>query len=183
MSALAADGERGIPMNVTISARKCNLRPSYKDLADKKLAKLDKFFNESADAHLTVTVEKNYHRVELTVFDAGIVFRAEQDADDMYEALDLAVDSIIRQIRKNKTRLERRLRESAFEPVEEYAEKNYDIIRHKTVNLVPMTVDEAIMEMELVGHAFFMFLNSDNGRVGVVYRRRDAGYGVIEAAN
>lgn len=170
-------------MNITITARKCNLRQSFKDLADRKLAKLDKFFSDSARVNLTVTVEKNYHRVEITVFDMDMVFRSEHDADDMCEALDMAVDSIIRQIRKNKTRLERRLRNTAFDEGELYAEKNYDVIRRKTVMLKPMSIDEAIMEMELTGHAFFMFLNDETEQIGVVYRRRDGGYGVIESEN
>ena len=170
-------------MNITVTARKCNLRQSFKELADKKLGKLDKFFSDSANVNLTVTVEKNYHRVEITVFDAGMVFRAEQDADDMDEALDLAVDSIVRQIRKNKTRLERRLRSTAFDENEIYSDKSYDVVRRKTIAVTPMSVDEAIMEMELVGHAFFMFMNAETGLIGVVYRRRDGGYGVIEAEN
>ncbi len=170
-------------MNITITGRKCNLRQSFKDLAERKLSKLDKFFSDDARVNLTVTVEKNYHRVEITVFDMDMVFRSEHDADDMTEALDITVDAIIRQIRKNKTRLERKLRNTAFDESELYAEKNYDVIRRKSVMLKPMTVDEAIMEMELVGHAFFMFLDSETDQIGVVYRRRDGGYGVIASEN
>lgn len=168
-------------MNTTIVGRKVNLRPSFKDYADKKLSKLDKFFNDSSEATLTVTVEKNYHKVELTVFDAGMAFRAEQCADEMEEALDVAVEAIVRQIRKNKTRLEKRLRSNAFEATEPYVDKSYEIIRRKQIRLNPMTVDEAIMQMELVGHMFFMFMDAETGNTSLVYRRNDGGYGVIES--
>ncbi len=170
-------------MNITITGRKCNLRQSFKDLAERKLSKLDKFFSDDARVNLTVTVEKNYHRVEITVFDMDMVFRAEQDADDMTEALDIAIDVITRQIRKNKTRLERKLRNASFEDFELYEEKTYDVVRRKSVMLKPMSVDDAIMEMELVGHAFYMFLDAETDQIGVVYRRRDGGYGVIESEN
>ncbi len=168
-------------MNTTIVGRKVNLRQSFKDFAEKKLSKLDKFFNDTAESTLTVTVEKNYHKVELTVFDAGMAFRAEQCADAMEEALDVAVEAIIRQIRKNKTRLEKRLRNHAFDTAEPYADKNYEVIRRKQVSLNPMTVDEAIMQMELIGHMFFVFADAENGNTSIVYRRNDGGYGVIEA--
>ncbi len=168
-------------MLLTIVGRKVNLRPSFKELAEKKISKLDKFFHDEATATLTVTVEKNHHKAELTVLDSGIAFRAEQTADDMEEALDLAVDAIIRQIRKNKTRLERRLRDNAFEVYEPYADKEYEVVRRKSVSLKPMTTDEAIMQMELVGHMFFMFIDSDTSSTSIVYRRNDGGYGVIEA--
>ncbi len=170
-------------MNITITARKCNLRQSFKDLAERKISKLNKFFSDDAHVNLTVTVEKNYQRVEITVYDMDMVFRSEHDADDMCEALDMTVDAIVRQIRKNKTRLERRLRNTAFDEIDMYTEKEYDVIRRKSVMLKPMSIDEAIMEMELIGHAFFMFLNAETGQVGVVYRRRDGGYGVLEAEN
>ena len=168
-------------MNTTIVGRKVNLRQSFKDYADKKLSKLDKFFNDNAEATLTVTVEKNYHKVELTVFDAGMAFRAEQCADDMEEALDVAVEAIVRQIRKNKTRLEKRLRNNAFEAAEPYVDKNYEVIRRKQIKLNPMTADEAILQMELVGHLFFMFMDAETGNISLVYRRNDGGYGVIES--
>lgn len=168
-------------MNTTIVGRKVNLRPSFKDYADKKLSKLDKFFNDSSEATLTVTVEKNYHKVELTVFDAGMAFRAEQCADEMEEALDVAVEAIVRQIRKNKTRLEKRLRNNAFEATEPYVDKSYEVIRRKQIRLNPMTADEAIMQMELVGHMFFMFMDAETGNTSIVYRRNGGGYGVIES--
>lgn len=170
-------------MNITIVGRKVNLRQSFKNYAERKLAKLDKFFNDDATLNLTVTVEKNYHKVEITIYDAGMIFRAEQEADEMEEALDIAVDAVVRQIRKNKTRLQRCLRSGAFAEDDPYVDKNYEneIIRHKEIELKPVTVDEAIMQMELLGHMFYMFKDAGTDQIGIVYRRNDGGYGVIQA--
>ena len=111
-----------------------------------------------------------------------MIFRAEERAENINDALDECVDSLVRQIRKNKTRLEKKLREVAFEDfnieeVEEEAE--FDLIREKTVALKPQSVEEAILQMNLLGHQFYMFLNADTGIVNVVYTRKDSGYGLI----
>ncbi len=170
-------------MKITTIGRKCTIRDSFKEHAEKKLRKVDRFFGNEAEAKITATVEKNCQIVEITVINNGMVFRSQERADNMNDALDLCVDSLIRQIRKNKTRLEKRIREASFDdfidemPVEE---DNFEIIRTKIIDLRPETVDEAILKMNLVGHKFYMFLNAENGKVCVVYVRNDGGYGLLE---
>ncbi len=171
-------------MKITTIGRKCTIRDSFKEHAEKKLKKIERFFGDSAEAKITATVEKNVQIVEVTVLNNGFVFRSQERADNMNDALDLCVDSLIRQIRKNKTRVEKKLRSGAFDeivdeaPVDEEAE--FDIVRTKRVELRPETVEEAILKMNLIGHRFYMFLNADSGNVCVVYVRNDGGYGLLE---
>lgn len=171
-------------MKITTIGRKCTLRDSFKEHAEKKLVKIDRFFGDNAEAKVTATVEKNVQIVEVTVLNGGMVFRSQERAENMNDALDLCVDSLIRQIRKNKTRIEKKLRDGAFDgyigenAVDE--EPEYEVVRTKTVSLRPETVDEAILKMNLVGHRFYMFLNAETGNVCVVYVRNDGGYGLLE---
>lgn len=171
-------------MKFTTIGRKCTIRDSFKEHADKKLKKIDRFFGDNAEAKITATVEKSEQIVEVTVKNNGMVFRAEERAENMNDALDLCIDSIIRQIRKNKTRIEKKLRSGAFDELaadgDVQEEEEFDLVRNKTVELRPETVDEAILKMNLVGHKFYVFCNADNGKVCVVYVRNDGGYGLIE---
>lgn len=170
-------------MKITITGRKCSPRESFKDHAEKKLAKIEKFFGSEAEAKITVTVEKSSQTVEITVANGGMIFRAQERAENMNEALDKCVDTLIRQIRKNKTRLEKKLRAASFDafaeadPVAE--EVDYELVRKKTVVLKPQSVEEAILQMNLVGHQFYVFLDEESGDVSVVYKRSDGGYGLI----
>ncbi len=171
-----------VSMNITIIGRKCNPREDFRSRAEKRLLKVEKLFGEDALAKVTATVEKNYQSVEVTVNKNGMIFRAEERAENMNDALDECVDSLIRQIRKNKTRLEKKLRAVSFEDlllpdVEE--EKEFDLIREKTVALKPQSVEEAILQMNLLGHQFYMFLNAETDTINVVYGRKDSGYGLI----
>ena len=174
--------EGDVSMNITIIGRKCNPREDFRSRTEKRLLKVEKLFGEDAVAKVTATVEKNYQSVEVTVNKGGMIFRAEERADNINDALDECVDSLIRQIRKNKTRLEKKLRATAFEDfvdldIEE--ESEFDLIREKTVALKPQSVEEAILQMNLLGHQFYMFLNAETGIVNVVYGRKDSGYGLI----
>ena len=172
-------------MKITITGRKCTPRESFKTHAEKKLAKIERCFGEEAEAKITATVEKSAKIVEITVAHGGMIFRAEERAEDMEDALDGCVDSLVRQIRKNKTRVEKRLRSGAFdaytdmEPVSE--ELDFDVVRTKKIPLnKPQDVDEAILQMNLLGHQFYVFLNAVTNQINVVYRRKDGGYGLIE---
>lgn len=168
-------------MNITIVGRKCNPHEDFRARAEKRLSKVEKLFGEEANAKVTATVEKNCQIVEVTVTKGGMIFRAEERAENMVDALDECVDSLIRQIRKNKTRLDKRLHAAALEDfttdVEE--EKDFDVIREKVVALKPQSVEEAILQMNLLGHRFYMFLNADTDRINVVYKRNETGYGLI----
>ena len=171
-------------MKIIITGRKCTPRDSFKEHAEKKLQKVERFFDDSAEAKVTATVEKSCQIVEVTVATRGMIFRSEERAQNMNEALDKCVDSLIRQIRKNKTRLEKRLREGsldsviiASEPEEE--ELDFNVVRTKHVSVKPQSVDEAILQMNLLDHQFYLFRNAETDELNVVYKRQDGGYGVL----
>ena len=169
-------------MKITITGRKCSPRESFKDHAEKKLTKIEKFFGAEAEAKITVTVEKSSQTVEITVANGGMIFRAQERAENMNEALDKCVDTLIRQIRKNKTRLEKKLRAGnfdAFAQAEDPVAEEVEFELVKTVSLKPQSVEEAILQMNLVGHQFYVFLDEASGDVSVVYKRNDGGYGLI----
>ena len=148
----------------------------------KEETRLDKFFGDEADAKLMLTEQKGKIVLELTVRYDQMLYRAEQTAVDKNDALDAAIDKIIRQIRRNKTRLEKRLKESAFkqEFQDEVEEADISVIRSKKFKLRPMSAEEAILQMNMLGHAFFMFKNAVTGEINVVYRREDEGYAILE---
>lgn len=172
-------------MKTTIIGRKCTPKDSFKLHAEKKLAKIERFFSDEAEAKITVTVEKNEQIVELTIKNKGMFFRAEECAKDMNDALDACIDFIIRKIRRNKTRVSKKLRDDVDfswdeEAPEEAEDDNFDIIRSKTVILKPEMPEEAILQMEMLGHQFYMFFNGESEKISVVYKRKDGGYGLIE---
>lgn len=153
-------------------------------LAEKKLAKLDKYFESEEKATVTFSRKRNRENIEITISAVNTVFRCETDDETFRNAIDRAVDTIDRQIRKNKTRLEKRLRKNAFTvPAETAAdvkgEEDETVVRYKTYSLRPMSVEDAMMQLDLVGHEFFVFVNSDTMRTCVVYARRDGGYGLL----
>ena len=170
-------------MKITITGRKCSPRESFKEHAEKKLAKIERFFGSDAEAKVTVTVEKSSQSVEITVNNNGMIFRAQERAENMNEALDKCVDTLIRQIRKNKTRIEKKLRAASFDVFADEAdvseEVEFELVRKKTVSLKPQSVEEAILQMNLLDHQFYVFLNSEDNGVSVVYKRNDGGYGLI----
>ena len=170
-------------MKITMTGRKVTLRPAFVERTETKLSKLDKFFDTDAAADVTVTAERDQHRVEVTIRCNGMIFRAEETAEDMNEAVDRLVDILLRQIRKNKTRLEKRLRSGAFvdgyEPETEESE-TYRIVRSKSFPVKPLDVEEAILQMNLTGHQFYMFRNMDSGEINVVYRRKNGDSGLLE---
>ena len=171
-------------MNINTFGRQVEVTQDLKDLFAKKLGKLDKFFHDDADCNVTLRERKNGRKIlEVTITAAGTLFRAETEEETFQNALDKAVSTIERQIRKNKTRLEKRLRENAFvreieyeEPIEEEGE--FDI-RTKSFTFKPMSPEEAILQMNLLGHEFFVFENDETNAVNVVYRRHADKYGLI----
>ncbi len=173
-------------MKFIISGKNFDVTEALKERVNKKLGKLEKFFNSGTEAHVTMSVQKNRHILEVTVPSNGITLRAEVAGDDMYGCIDKAEDILERQIRKNKTRLEKRLHSGAFRPenfnadvhVEE--ETDFHVMRTKRFAVKPMPVDEAILQMNLLGHEFFMFSNAQTNQVNVVYKRKNGGYGLIE---
>ena len=169
-------------MNITIIGRKCTPRESFKARAEEKLRKVERFFGPDATAKITATVEKNVKICEITLTKKSMIFRAQERSDDLEESLDRCVDSLIRQIRKNKTRIERKLRDVSFDDVlaDVVDEDEIEVVRTKTVVLKPETVEEAILQMNLLGHMFYMFRNAESDEICVVYKRNDGGYGLME---
>ena len=168
-------------MKVTITAKKLNISQAFNDYAEQKLsAKLDRFFPDEAEAKITLAERRDMIILELTVKYNGMIYRAEQTAKDKNDALDVTLDRIIRQIRKQKTKVEKSLKAGAFTGLApEQEEIEYEIIRYKKFPLRPMSVDEAILQMNLLDHSFFMFKNADTGAVNVVYKRDDENYAVL----
>jgi len=179
-------------MKFQYSEKKVKLPANVHAYAEKKVMKLSRFFEEDAEALVVFSVEKNRNNVELTVHGAGTWFRASESTSDMFASIDVAVATIEGQIRKNKTRLARRLKQDAFVRsveveetsfVPEEAEEDLSIRRVKEFYFRPMTREEAVLQMNLLEHNFFAFRDEDNdGAFAVVYKRNDGGYGLIEDA-
>lgn len=173
-----------VVVNITIVGRKCTPRESFKERAEEKLLKVEKFFGPDATAKITASVEKNSKSCEITLIKNSMIFRSQEKSDDLEDALDKCVDSLIRQIRKNKTRLSKRLRDVSFDDVfieaEPQEETEFELIRSKKIVLKPETVEEAILQMNMLGHQFYMFSNAETDSICVVYKRHDGGYGLIE---
>ena len=176
-------------MKFQFSEKKVRLPGNVHAYAEKKVMKLARYFEEDAEALIVFSVEKNRNNVELTVHGAGTWFRARESTSDMFASIDAAVGTIEGQIRKNKTRLARRLRKDAFvravdaeeTSFTEATEDELDIVRVKSFYFKPMTREEAVLQMNLLEHNFFAFRDEDNGgSFAVVYRRNDGGYGVID---
>ena len=173
-------------MTITYTARKVTLRDNFKERVEKKLAKFQKIFSDKAEAHVVVTVEKNRQTVEITIRDNKMIYRAESTMSEMNDALDRVVDILMRQIRKNKTRLEKRVKAGSIDaltadmPAQEEPEEEYQVVRKKQVMLKPINVEEAILEMNMINHDFFMFINAETDEMNVVYKRANGNYGVLE---
>lgn len=171
-------------MKITISGKQMTVRDSLKDAVTRKLARFDKFFGDQTEALVTCRARKGVKIMELTVTYGGTVFRAEEESDTFLTALDRAVEHLERQIRKNKTRLEKTVKSGAFaihdiDDDDEFDEEGAFIIREKTYPTRPMTAEEAILQMNLLGHSFFVFYNDDVDGVCVVYKKKDGNYGML----
>ena len=178
-------------MKFVFTDKKINLPNKVHAYAEKKVGKLDRYFKADTEAAMVFSVEKGRNNVELTIRSGGTIIRVAESTSDMFATIDAAVSSVERRLRRNKTRLEKRLRQDAFtrsvdaEEVSSFApvsdEEEYNIVRTKRFPIKPMTVDEAVLQMELVGHTFFAFKDVDqDGRFAVVYKRNDGDYGLIE---
>jgi len=166
-------------MIITYVGRQLTVPEDFKPIAQTKLDKFDKYFRDEGEATVKLSVLKNRERVEVTIIAGGMIYRGEETAETFRNAIDLAVEAIERQIRKYKTRLEKRLRGNAVKEIPEEPIEDEPIIRTKEFELRPMTPEEAILQMNLIGHSFFLYSDSVTGETNVVYKRRDGDYGVI----
>lgn len=175
-------------MKITYVARKVTLRDNFKERVERKLQKFEKIFSDDARATVVVTLEKNRQTVEVTIKDNSMVYRAESTMSEMNDALDKVAEMLSRQLRKHKTRLSKRLRtgtiDDLFTPAESYVtEEEINVVRKKQIPLKPISVEEAILQMEMTGHKFYMFVNADTNDINVVYVRDDGAYGLLEPSD
>ena len=179
-------------MKINFTERKLTVSDDLKAYAEKKCEKLSKYFGSEAQASVTFSIERGRHTAEITVQHNEMFFRAQEQTDDMYASIDGAIASIDRQIQKNKTRLEKRLRSGAFDKAFNLAadeeekmakeEETFDLIRVKVLDVKPMTTEDAILQMNLLSHEFYFFINSEeSGKACVVYKRKSGGYGMLVA--
>ena len=168
-----------------VSVGKEVVSDSLKARAEKKLNKLDRYFNREAEALIRFRQQRGGRNIaEITVSVDGLILRAEENSNDMYLSIDRAVDKLESQIRRYRTKLGKRVRDARAETPDEvvepvYEEVNYDVVRVKKFSVKPMDVDDAITQMELLGHDFFLFMNAENDTLNVLYRRNDGTYGLL----
>ena len=173
-------------MKVTITGRQMNVWSEMEATIEKKLAKLDKYFGDNCSATATLSSKKNEKCIEITIYTGdGTIFRSEVREETFRTALDRCIYAIERQRRKHKTRLAKKLREGAFDKVmfdtgEDFEEDTELVIRRKSFTIKPMSAEEAIMQMNLIDHEFFVFVDDKSGEVSVVYKRKSGDYGLNE---
>ena len=173
-------------MKYNIRGDKMVITDAIKDYAETKLGKLDKYFKEDGiTANVLARVRGNSQIVEVTIPTSKFILRSEEENEDLYAAIDLVTDKLERQIRKNKTRLNKNIKENIKEfnfdyELEKDEEADEKIVKRKNIEMKPMDEEEAILEMELLGHSFFVYKDMDTNKVCVVYKRKDGNYGLIE---
>lgn len=183
-------------MKFNIRGQRMEVTNALREYVAKKLGRLERYFETTpeSDVQVTLSVIKGQHTVEVTIPLPGVVLRAEEKRDDMYASIDFVVDKLERQIRKHKTKLNRKFRqvnqgrifkEEAGNGASQVStltqDDEYELVRTKRFSMKPMDVEEAILQMNMVGHNFYVFSNADTKEVNVVYRRSDGKYGLIEA--
>ncbi len=171
-------------MTIHVKGRNVDVTPAMKDYVEKKIAKITKQFKAVGDINAVLKIEHGYHIAEITVPASGILLRAQESTKDMYSSIDLVVEKIERQIHKYKTRLMKKKYANFAEapaqaPANIEEDGEFEIIKNKKFALNPMNTEEAILQMNLLNHDFFMFFNIDQNGVNVVYRRKDGKYGLL----
>jgi len=180
-------------MKFTITEKKVQISDDLRDYAERKIGKLDRFFKSESEAFITFASERGRYLAEVTINNNGTFFRVSEATSDMHASIDSAVAAIERQVRKHKTRLSKRLRDGAFErdytlsvrqdTPETEEEEDFQIVRTKMFPIKPMSPEEAVLQLDLLEHDFFVFKNQDkNDAVSIVYKRKKGGYGLIETA-
>lgn len=173
-------------MKIIITSKNLSSSDYLKESIEKKLGKLSKYFSNDIIANVMVSAEKDKQKIEATINAGGTIFRAEETAEVAYDAIDGVVDKLSSQMSRFKTKLQRKHKDTKgfmFAEIPDYEnepEEEMTIVKKKRVELAPMNVEEAIMQMELLGHSFFVFMNTDTGLVNIVYGRKNGDYGLIE---
>ncbi len=170
-------------MKKTFIERKFTLTPRITASIEKKLERLEKFFSEDTELTVTASTEGNVEKIELTIFENGMFYRSEETDEKILCALDRAIDVIERQLRKNKTKLQKRIKDlpspPAFDEIDYEEEDEFTISKVKRFSIKPMSTEEAILQMNMLGHQFFVFKDMDTDATCVVYKRHGNTYGII----
>ena len=173
-------------MRYKISGKNIEVTPGLKDAVQEKIGKLERYFNQDTEANITLSVEKGRQKIEVTIPVKGHIIRAEQESSDMYVSIDLVEEIIERQLKKYKTKLIDK-KQSALSFSEAFLQEEMEapdeeikIMKVKRFGMKPMDPEDACIQMELLGHAFYVFLNADTDEVNVVYKRKNNTYGLIE---
>ncbi len=171
-------------MNIQITGKNIPVTDSLRETVQKKLKKLDRYFEPDTEVTVVLSIERARQIVEVTIPLSGVILRGEESTDDMYSSVEGAVRKLEKQIHHHRTRLERRLRGDAFHDLsgvpEDGDEPVQKVVRTKRFAVKPLDVDEAALQMQLLGHDFFVFMNADSGEVNVIYKRKDGNFGLIE---
>lgn len=173
-------------MRVIVNGKNIKVRPSTKEYVEEKLMKFDKYFKTEIDAKVMLGIHKDRHTVEITMpLKNGVIFRAEETSDDLFTSIDLVMDKLNRQMRKHKSKIEKKYHKHEafrFSEIPDYEgdEEESRIVKTKTFSVKPMDPEEAVLQMEMLGHGFFVFRNGESNEVNVVYIRKDGDYGLIE---
>ncbi len=173
-------------MRVTVIGKNIQVTPALKEIIEKKISKLERYFEENVETRATLSVQKNRQIFEVTIPFNGIILRCEESTDDMYKSIDLVETKLERQIRKQRTKLARRNTKSLrFANIADLAkdtkeETGKDIVKVKRFNVKPMTTEEALLQMELIEHNFFVFKDAESDSVKVIYKRKDGNFGMLE---
>jgi putative sigma-54 modulation protein len=173
-------------MRITVYGKNIDVTAGMKSMLEKKLSRMDKYFSPEADATATMSTQKGKHILEVTIPINGTILRAEESTDDMYASIDLVVDKLESQLKKHKSKLEKKQKDHAtirfdFSSIpEEPKIDEPSVVKTKRFPIKPMSPDEASLQMDLLGHNFYVFLNSESEEVNVVYKRKDGNYGLIE---
>ena len=166
-------------MNLVISGKNIDITEGLRAAVEEKIGKLERYFNDSTEVHVTLSTEKNRQKIEVTVPMKGTIIRAEETSTDMYVSIDLVEEVIERQLRKYKNKLIQK-EQNVAQFSKGFVDEEISIIRSKKFAMKPMDPEEACVQMELLGHTFFVFRNSETDEVNVVYKRKDNTYGLIE---
>lgn len=177
-------------MQINIRGKNMEITPALQEYAEKRLSKLGKFLNSEAELQATLSVVKENHIVDVTISIGGLLLRGEEATQDMYASIDLVVDKLERQIHKYKTKINRKLRQKGLKELNEKylnmtmprEEEEPRIVKTKRFVMKPMPVEEAILQLNLLGHDFFVFTNAETEEINVLYKRKDGNYGLIEPA-
>jgi len=167
-------------VEIRISGKNLEITPELRQYVRKKVGRLERYFEDGLGCQVTLAIERDRHIIEVTMALDGIILRGEEAAGDMFSSVDLVVEKLERQIRKYKTRLNRHGRKVTLpDEVPAAPEPDDQVVKVKRFAIKPMTVEEALLQMNLLGHDFFVFANADGDSINVVYRRKDGAYGLI----